>query len=518
MSQLTLTIKRDKDQTVSKLSFRVGESLLCLCQKEGIELAAPCGGKGICKKCRVRFLSGAPIPKPSERKALSAEELRQGYRLACMTTLSYDCEIILPKEKKADAVGTGICVSWEHTDFCYPDKEKNRKEKYFITADIGTTTVVMEKRSVRDGRVVSVYRDVNAQRKYGADVLSRMEASVNGKKEELSKLMKEQIQDGLHKFSSEKETDDALEEAFVFMIIAANTSMIHLLMGYDVGNLCKAPFKAKTLDEIETEICGVKTYIMPGISAFVGADLIAGMYAVLYLKKQIGIYPAIKEENERFNSDRNDVGLLIDLGTNAEMILFDEKRAVCTSAAAGCAFDSIADAGIYGADVIAILAELLKSGAIDEHGTLRDDLFESGISVTINPDENQVVNITQDQIRQMQLAKAAVRCGIDYLTEAFGCQIEDISHVYLAGGFGYYLDVDAAAAVGLLPEACRNITYSCGNTALAGAAVYASEKLRNPDHQHDETEYYVNTKSFTAINLAQQPDFSQRYISYLDFE
>ena len=139
----------------------------------------------------------------------------------------------------------------------------------------------------------------------------------------------------------------------------------------------------------------------------------------------------------------------------------------------------------------------------------------------------------------MQLAKAAVRCGIDYLVEKFGCTMQEIDHVYVAGGFGYYLDIEAAFGVGLLPEAFQKKTTACGNTALSGAAWYGYSKIKkNLDDEtvvnsKDQTDggtsekkemniddiirNYVNLDK-SLINLANEPDFSERYISYLDFE
>ena len=482
MSELQLVIKTENETSESKLFFESGESLLLLCQKAGIPVAANCGGKGICGKCKVRFLKGAPLPTAQERRFFSPDELRQGYRLACLSRLYTDCEIEVPKLRKVDAVSKALDIKWKPID--------RYDGKYFITTDIGTTTLVMQKVSASDGQVIETYKAVNAQNRFGSDVISRLEASEHGHREELSHIIRDQLCQGVEKLGS----DDVL-----FMVIAANTTMVHLLMEYDVQGLSKAPFDAVCLDDVRTEIAGIETYVMPGYSAFVGGDIFSGVLAIC-------------------STTNNSPTLLIDLGTNAEMVLFDSDRMVATSAAAGSAFDSIAGVGLFGADVVAILYRLLKEHRIDCHGTLQDEWFEQGVAI----EYKKQVYITQDHIRQMQLAKAAVRCGIDYLSEAFGCALQEIGQVYVAGGFGYYLDVEAAFGVGLLPDAFRGKTFACGNTALSGARVYGYDKLVAKDSGNGKgnDKLFSNVFDFPKkkiINLAMEPDFSERYISYLDF-
>ena len=523
MSDLQLIIKYENDNAESKLFFQAGESLLLLCQKAGIALSLNCGGKGICGKCKVRFLKGAPMPGISDRRFFSPDELRQGYRLGCLVKLYSDCEVVLPEKKEPDIIEDFVKVS-----FCLPETVIKNGRAYFITTDIGTTTLVMQKRSILDGSVCAVYKAVNAQKCYGADVISRMEASMHGNREDLSNLIRGQIQEGF--------TTLGLDD-ISFMVVAANTTMVHLLMGYDVSSLSKAPFLPKTLDEIETDIAGIPTYIMPGFSAFVGGDIFSGLLA-------LGMKNVDLTSDRVFEHLRDKLILLLDLGTNAEMALIRNNRLVATSAAAGSAFDSIADVGIYGADIISFLYRLLKEKKIDEHGTLQGEWFEKGVPYVVDEDKDvntgiDAIYITQKHIRQMQLAKAAVRCGIDYLVEKFGCTMQEIDHVYVAGGFGYYLDIEAAFGVGLLPEAFQKKTTACGNTALSGAAWYGYSKIKK--NLDDET--VVNSKDQTdgetsekkeiniddiirnyvnldraLINLANEPDFSERYISYLDFE
>lgn len=530
MSQMQAVIKRENEEFESKLSFTKGESLLLLCQKAGIFIETPCNKKGICGRCRVRFVKGAPFPQPAERRSLSPEELRRGVRLACAARLTEDCEIVLPQGKGPDAVGAKREVSWERQQKLQnmQDRRKqgdvldDRREAdcsgdggYFIAADIGTTTVVMELRQKSDGRVAGIYKGVNAQRSYGADVLSRMEAALDGNGEELARLIREQLAEGVKQLTeSANRLTEGAGQAVDFMVIAANTTMVHLLMGYDVTGLSRAPFVPETLSEIITEIGGLKTYVMPGISAFVGGDIAAGLYWTAWEEnrenEETREGKAVRKSEESGKSadirgGRNT--LFIDLGTNAELVLYGEKEGICCATAAGPAFDGDAGTGFFGSDMIAVLAKLLHDRIVDETGALDDAHFEDGVDVSV---KNGRMHVSQQQIRNLQLAKAAVRGGIEVLLKKKNLHADQISRVYLAGGFGYYLDVRAAVRIGLLPEELEQKTVSCGNTALSGAAVYGYLILTGKER--------TLPLSLQAINLAEEALFTDSYVNYINLD
>ncbi len=523
MSHFQLIVRKENTDFESKLSFTAGESLLLLCQKSGISIETPCNGKGICGKCKIKFIKNPPLPQPAERRSLSPEELRQGIRLACAVKLAGDCEVLLFDENRPDVVGGKYDICWEdisssdrsvinqhHVEECDADNrysgDKGDIDGYFIAADIGTTTLVMEKRKKRDGRVEAVYKEVNAQRTFGADVLTRMETSLSGRGEELAEKMVKQLEKGISRLCADGKKAD-------FMVIAANTTMVHLLMNYSVESLSRAPFIPESLDEIITEIGGVETFIMPGFSAFVGGDIGAGLYMLDFLKNKsangkngeyrenTGINGNSKEkpnESEKWN-------LFIDLGTNAELVLFSGNSGICCATAAGPAFDGDAGTGFFGSDMIAVLAELLEKGIVDENGTLDDAHFEKGVSVAV---KGGTMQISQKQIRNLQLAKAAVRSGIELLLQKAGIGTEQIGHVFLAGGFGYYLDVQGAVKIGLLPKELEDKTEACGNTALLGAAVYGYKILLGEDRSLP-----IEMK---AINLAEEEKFTSSYVNYIN--
>jgi uncharacterized 2Fe-2S/4Fe-4S cluster protein (DUF4445 family) len=478
MSQLQIIIRRKNVDFESRLSFTKGESLLLLCQKAGISIEMPCNGKGICGKCRVQFVQGAPLPQPAERRSLTPDEMRQGIRLACVVRLTENCEVVLPEQKEPDVVGGHFHIGWEQPDI--PESQQKGSEGYFAVADIGTTTLVMEKRKKTDGSIADTYKAVNAQRAYGADVLTRMEAALDGKEKELSELIKAQLAEGLQQFQSDGETVE-------FIVIAANTTMTHLLMQYDVTGLSRAPFRPETVEEIVTEIAGVRTYVMPGISAFVGGDIVAGLYAV----------EAVDHSSRQ--------KLLIDLGTNAELVLYNKAGGRCCATAAGPAFDGDAGTGFFGSDMVAVLAQLLKDNIVDETGMLEEAYFETGVEIAT---PSGVLHISQKQIRSLQLAKAAVRAGIEVLLQKEGIGPEQVDRVYLAGGFGYYLNIQAAVQIGLLPEALEKKTIACGNTALLGAAAYAHQILTGAKKELG--------LSLIPLNLAEEPYFTENYVNHMN--
>ena len=192
------------------------------------------------------------------------------------------------------------------------------EKKYIIAADIGTTTIAMQLRRREDGAVLDSFTALNPQRQYGADVLSRIEAAED---EHVKKAMQDAVRavllQGVNQFTS-LHAEAILKSCE--LVIVANTTMIHLLMGLDVSRLGQYPFEAETLSEIRTELFELKTTILPGISAFIGADIVADIEALSIHRKK-------------------EIALLLDLGTNGEMVLGNCDRLVATATAAGPAFE-----------------------------------------------------------------------------------------------------------------------------------------------------------------------------------
>lgn len=452
-------------------SLKKGENVLSVLIEQGLFDTSHCAGHGTCGKCAVRFLVGAPLPKPADRRRFSPEELRGGWRLACMAKPMQDCVIIKPALKKKDAVLDKTLFGDLRAEAETPEKTGET----IVFADLGTTTVVLLLVEKQTGRILDTYKTRNSQRKYGADVISRMEQAIAGKDKELAQLVNEDLQAILERWKGDGYRPEKA-------VLAGNTVMVHLMQGYPVEGLAKAPFEPVTSESVTFDVAGVQGRTVPGISAFVGGDIVAGMLACKKEMDKEGIKKA----------------LLIDLGTNGEMVLFTEKQNYCTATAAGPAFEGGFDDSLFGSDVIKMTALLLERGMIDETGLLADEYFETGFS-----DGEHLFR--QQDIRALQTAKAAVFAGIRILLEEAGISEQEVEKIYLAGGFGYYLSVEAACRIGLIPSLWKERTVAAGNTALAGAYLYA---------QGAETEgMRKNTKS---INLAESEKFNGYFLQAMN--
>ncbi len=504
-------------------------TLMSTLLKNGLMQGSFCGGRGDCGRCRVQFIRGVMMPTMVERSVMSAEELRQGYRLSCMARPKDDCVIRLAfaEEKEISIISEMIAVP-ENSDQLSQQNVLSKKQttcvsntgvieecadstkiaavtKAMIAVDLGTTTIVMQLVEIDTGRIIDTYCSMNPQRRYGSDVLSRIKAFCDGQREELQKLVLSVLKVGVMQFE-EKGMD------IQAMCIAGNTTMEHLLMGYNVLSLGCSPFTPVEigLQVFEDSDWDFTVWIAPGISTFVGGDIVAGLYALDLLPdiELIDYHGQYENMNKRSddNSDR-DMKFLIDLGTNGEMAITDGRRMIVTATAAGPAFEGGADAGIVGSDMIANTAELLQRGIMNETGLLDEPWFSEGVSVG-----EPAVRLFQKDIRALQMAKAAVRAGVEILWKNMGQP--KIGQVYLAGGFGYYLNVEAAFRIGLLPTDMRGKVMAAGNTSLAGAYRIGRDLLTG---KTDKERLEKRLSSIESINLAEQEGFDMLYVRHMDF-
>ncbi|MBD5467552.1 MAG: DUF4445 domain-containing protein [Lachnospiraceae bacterium] len=470
------------------LTAEKNENLLTVLKRGGLYLH-DCGGNGSCGKCKVRFLTGAPLPTAGERAQLSAGELRAGVRFACRHTVSAGMELVIEAEAPAipDVVGVlpdaGDAASAWRTDAedsvgLPTGGVGGAPAPVFAAVDIGTTTIAM--RGMCGGKEVGAYAALNPQRVYGADVVSRISAGMQGHAEEMRQQICACLAEGVRLIKEQCGRTPA------YMVIAANTTMVHLLCGDPVEPLSAFPFEPVNIKPQQIVVAGIPAYIICGISAFVGGDIVSGMAAM-------GLH---KESN---------LQLFIDLGTNGEIVLGKKGTFLCTATAAGPAFEGNSSADLMGADLIQIAAGLLDEGLMDAHGLLREPYFTEGIT-------RAGAHVTQESIRELQKAKAAIAAGIELLLEQYGAAAGEVSGVLLAGGFGYYLNPDAAVRIGLLSDAFAGKIRAVGNTALKGACL-----LGNGDMSGFAARTKQLTKGCTYLNLAAQEKFEKKYISHLDF-
>ncbi len=488
-----------------------------------------CGGRGDCGRCMVQFLQGAPLPTPLERSRLEAQELRQGFRLACLAKPKNDCviKIMVPRENRISIVTEMMDLS-EDIDLMSRQNESSVKrtldvmkspvdvngntsgDMYVIAVDLGTTTIAMQLRNMDTGETIDTYCEMNPQRTYGSDVLSRIQASCEGHREALRLCVWDVLARGAGKFAK------AVEPANIRCIcVAGNTTMEHLLMGYDVSSLGRSPFMPVEIGlQVVEGPLGIPLYITPGISAFVGGDITAGMYA-LGMVAEAGMGRCAEEvladgcvTEACPAGEQTCTRLLIDLGTNGEMAITNGRDMLVTATAAGPAFEGGTEKAVVGTDMIAVTDSLKKQGILDAGGLLQELYFTQGVMIHTQKGEFRLNN---RDIRALQMAKAAVRAGVEILWEQIGRP--KIGQVYLAGGFGYYLDVEAAFSIGLLPEHMRGHVQAVGNTSLEGAFRIGRDLCRGVTDGRRLEAVFASAKS---INLAEQKEFEKLYLGYMN--
>ena len=345
-----------------------------------------------------------------------------------------------------------------------------------ICTDIGTTTVAMVYADA-DGRALNSYVCLNPQGKFGIDVLSRIRAAkdVNAL-DEMKKSILEVLETGIKKFIRENDLSGSAK-----MYVSCNTTMTYLLMGYDPAELGEAPFTVTHIngESFEMKVSGVNVpvTVLPGFSAFVGSDIYSGILAA-----------------DLCASDK--YRLLCDLGTNGEIALGNKDHLYVTATAAGPAFEGGPCKGIWGADMIHLTSVLLKEGYVDSTGLLKEPWFEDGIDIGN-------VHITQESIRALQLAKAAMNAGISAICRRAGISFDEMESVVLSGGFGVHLDPEDAAVIGLLPDELKAKCRAGGNSALAGTFSFAGGgRIRQAPE---------------VINLAMEEGFNELYTSAINF-
>lgn len=518
-------------ENVRSLMVSERESVLAALMRADSSYSAVCGSTGRCGKCKIRILEGSLIVTESDRYHFTDEELEAGLRLACRAYPEEPVKVELLFGKEDNFVVVAEHEQNPESLLHRQDRASCRQEQnggFGIAIDIGTTTIALQMVSLDTGEIVGTYTALNHQRRYGADVISRMEASVEGHGIELRRLICEDLKKGIHNLVQDTRIDpDIVTE----IAIAGNTTMIHLLMGYDCKGLGQYPFTPVNIEKVEStykKILGetflhARVCILPGISVFVGGDIVSGLYVN--------------------NMDRDEeCSLLIDFGTNGEMALGNKERILVTSTAAGPAFEggniqcgvgsvsgaivgvSIKDhnkvevktiedkapIGICGTGVIEATAELLRVGLMDETGCLEEFYFEDGYPLT-EVEGSSKIYLTQKDIREIQLAKSAIRAGLETLFLRYGIAKNEVARVYLGGGFGFHLNCQKAVAIGLIPEEFADKVEIIGNSSLSGAVKSLLEK-----DSRDRVSGIAQCAQEVALST--DKDFNRLYMEYMGFE
>lgn len=491
-------------------------------QSQGTALAMSCGGKSMCGKCRVRVVRGRLPVTPEDKRIFSEAQLAQGWRLACKAVTREAVEIVVPVQEQQGFSALAAEAADEGALSLAADHD------YGLAVDIGTTTLAAALVDCTDGKILATATAVNSQRSFGADVVSRIGAACHGKgkalqkavRRDLTRLMKQLLKD--HPGTAARCRQ---------MAIAANTTMLHLLMGWPCDGLGDWPFHPVSLggktyraQEVlgpQSPLADATVTLLPGMSTYVGADITAGIW-------QCGL------------ASSDDVSLFVDLGTNGEMVLGNKDQRFIASAPAGPALeggkltwgtgsvpgaicgvriergrakvrtiDHTVPVGICGTGILEAMAGLVREGLVDETGKLVEPYFHKGFPLASTLDY-QRITLSQQDIREIQMAKSAIRAGIESLIERSGISRQRVHQVFLAGGFGYYLDPQKAAVIGLLPADLAERTTAVGNTSLKGAIGLLTGAVTLEELQ-------AIAAGAEEIVLGNDEAFQRLYIDYLNF-
>ncbi len=445
---------------------------------------APCGGAGTCGKCRVRILAGdAGQPDEQERRLLGSGQIAEGIRLACRVKPSSGLVA-----RRAVVAGHAIIRESFSAMAGTPDPLLSGAGLYGVAIDIGTTTIAAYLVDFGSHGVTATASRLNSQRAFGADVIARIEYAGRdpANLKELAALVRADTQALVDQLLAKSGASAAgLREVSV----AGNTTMLHLFAAVDPSAIAVAPF-TPAFTELRRGSASAYGFLWPNatltlgpsVAGYVGADIVAAIRAV-------GL------------ESREKLSLLLDLGTNGEMALGNRDGIIACATAAGPAFEGAAIScgtggiagaidslsweagrlvctsigggpaiGVCGSGIVDAAACLVRGGLVDETGAMDEAWSASGYPLAgSDGSAADGIRFSQADVRQIQLAKAAVAAGIAAMLDEAGAGLDDIETVFLAGGFGSYLRPESAAAIGLIPPALLNRVETVGNAAGHGA-------------------------------------------------
>ena len=590
-----------------------GATLFDAASWNGIAVDSTCGGHGTCRKCLMRVVEGDVAVSRLDPRAFSPDQLRAGWRLACRALAERDLTVEVPPlvtRPKAATVGVGRQVilrpavqkryvqlteptlSDQRTDLerlrdALPDLElradlravrnlsramraadlkvtavvvdellidvepgDTSERRFGIAFDLGTTTVVATLLDLATGTPVAVASMLNPQQPFGADVITRISATMMDPDalERLTGL----AQGCLDQLAGEVCAEGGVERSEVYEIaLAGNATMTHIVLGIDPEPLGVAPFvmASRSFDDVSAADLGVgvhpgaRAYVFPALGAYVGGDIVAGALA------------------SGMDRDRR-IRLFIDIGTNCEIVLAAGDRLLATAAPAGPAFEGAAircgmraapgaiegvkisdddvalqvigdvePIGIAGSGLVDAVAALVAAGLVDSSGRLvTPDApgIPPGLAARLRQvgkervfvlhyrgaedetDAEHTLYLSQRDVRELQFAKAAIATGWQLLLEEQGLTAADVAQVLLAGSFGSYLAASSAVRIGLVPAVALLRIVSAGNVAGEGAkmALLSIRERAAAQALLEEVHY---------VELSDRPDFNDQFVDRLAF-
>jgi uncharacterized 2Fe-2S/4Fe-4S cluster protein (DUF4445 family) len=579
-----------------------GTTLFHAANWAGLPIESTCGGRGTCGKCKVRVVGDDTEPTPADHRHLTAQEVAEGWRLSCQSEIHADtsCEVpALMRTPKAATMGVGRLVLLEPNvrklvlELDPPTLEDHRsharrladalaveglevgtdptvlprlahalEEGTTVTAtvvgdhlvdvdagdtsqrmfgasvDIGTTTVVATLVDLRTGTVAAVASTINRQASFGADVIARMGHAMLGE-EEIGQLRATALATVNAVLGEARATAGVGTRDVYETVIVGNATMLHLLLGVDPRSIALSPFVATFLEpqDLRAGDAGVEIHpdgrvaLFPSIGAYVGADVVGDIVATGLARE-----PRLR--------------LLVDVGTNGEIVCGSIERVCATAAPAGPAFEGgqilhgmrategaiegvvldddvhlqviggdVAPRGICGSGLIDVVAQLRGAGLLRADGVLASPdevpahplagrlVVRDGVRAFALTDD---VVLTQLDIRELQSAKGAIATGIEVAMHALGVSADDLEEVLLAGSFGTYIAPASARMIGLVPPVPVDRIKAVGNAASEGAKM-ALLSFR-------ERELAFGLPSVVEyVELSGATDFNERFIRNLGF-
>jgi uncharacterized 2Fe-2S/4Fe-4S cluster protein (DUF4445 family) len=470
-----------------------GTPLMDVLHEYGVEF--PCGGNGTCGRCKIKLLDGILEKGTAHQEKLNWLNLAENLRLACYSRVYSDVTIEISQFEEI--------ILADNSSFKF-----SPGEGFGIAMDIGTTTIVAQLLDLKTGNVLDVSTALNPQVKYGSDLITRIQSCLDGRQQEMQSLIRQKcgnlIQEMLQRHPVETSK----------VVMVGNTVMHHIFSGLNIVPLSFYPFNSPDLKmqhfsagELEWRLPGnADIRFLPSIGSFVGSDILAGVAATKIAEK------------DRYS-------ILIDLGTNGEIVLGNSKGIICASTAAGPAFEgarisrgmravtgavssvqsengklishvigNVPAKGICGSGLIDAIAVFVEQGKIGAFGE-------------INAGEEKIelapgIFLTQQDIREFQMAKAAVAAGLQVLLNRFHLSFSEVENIFIAGGFGNFLNLQNVVNTGLIESSVDKI-IKMGNTSLIGAKMFL--------FGDDEIVSKILDK-VTHVNLEADPNFQDIYI------
>lgn len=510
-------------------------TLLDAAQQAGVGLQAICGGAGICGSCRVRLMHGDLSPATSvETKALRPEELADGYRLACQASPRSNVRIDVPPDSLTASQRLQVEAQTEpigSSGTLVPTAD--RREGIGLAVDLGTTKVAAYLVDLTSGRTLAMGGVMNPQIAYGEDIISRIAYAGD------EPARRERLQRGLQEVLGLLVNDLCAQirvrnENIVAAVVVGNTVMHHLFVGLPVHQLGVAPYLPASCEPLTFSAPHpglafaprATLYLPPNIAGYVGGDHVAMLLA---------------SGADRGSGTR----LLVDIGTNSEVSLLHDGELLTCSCPSGPAFEGahisagmraapgaiervrIVDgqvfvttigngpaSGICGSGILDAVAEMAGAGVLNRRGALakeapgvriRDGRPEFVLVAGATAGGEREIVITRRDVNEIQLAKAAVRSGIETLLKVARIEASQLDEVILAGAFGTYLDVRSAIRIGMFPPLPPERFHQIGNAAGLGARqmLVSAERRRSAESLALRARY---------VELSSDAGFTQRFL------